>query len=548
LFHQQNTFISFLFSFFSVRFINHQNIKADMNREKQIQNIRRNKSWDIIIVGGGATGLGIAVDSATRGYKTLLLEKGDFSQGTSSRSTKLVHGGVRYLQQGNISLVLEALKERGLLIKNAPHLVKNLSFVVPNYDWWEGPFYGIGMKVYDMLAGDLGIAPSEWLSKEETIERIPTVEPEGLRGGVIYYDGQFDDARLAITLAQTAIDQGGTVLNYCPVIEIIKEKNLTTGVIAQDIESGEKFNLKSKVVINATGIFTDDIRKMDDEKSKPITVPSQGVHIVLDKSFLPGDSAIMVPHTDDGRVLFAVPWHDCVIVGTTDTPINKVDVEPVPLQEEIDFLITHAARYLTKDPRPKDVLSVFAGIRPLVKSSDDADTAALSRDHSIFISRSGLLTIAGGKWTTYRKMAEDTVNEAATLGELQSQACITEGLNLHGFKSAIDTDKHLHIYGTDKSKIEEIIKENPAYAEKLLQELPYIKAEIIWAVRIDMARTLLDVLSRRTRALILNAKASLEMAPAVVKLMSQELNKNTDWEKEQLNYYTEIAKNYLVEN
>ena len=519
-----------------------------MNRLNEFENIKKSSIWDIIIIGGGATGLGIAVDSATRGYKTMLLEKGDFAQGTSSRSTKLVHGGVRYLQQGNISLVLEALKERGLLIKNAPHLVKNLSFVVPNYDWWEGPFYGIGMKLYDMLAGDLGIAPSKWLSREETIQRIPTVEPEGLRGGVVYFDGQFDDARLAITLAQTAIDQGATVINYCPVINLTKEKGITTGVITKDIESGEEFELRSKVVINAAGIFTDEIRKMDDKKSNPITVPSQGVHIVLNKSFLPGNSAIMVPHTDDGRVLFAVPWHNCVIVGTTDTPIKDVSVEPVPLEEEIEFLLTHAARYLTKDPVPEDILSVFAGIRPLVKSSDDSDTAALSRDHSIFISRSGLLTIAGGKWTTYRKMAEDAVNEATTLGGLPSQSCITEGLNLHGFKSVTDSENHLHIYGTDKSKIDEIINEEPEYAEKLHKELPYIKAEIIWSVRNEMARTLIDVLSRRTRALILNAKACLEVAPEVVKIMSQELNKNTDWEKEQLKQFNTIALNYLPIN
>jgi glycerol-3-phosphate dehydrogenase len=523
-------------------------MKESMNRQNQSENIKKSLTWDIIIIGGGATGLGIAVDSATRGYKTLLLEKGDFTQGTSSRSTKLVHGGVRYLQQGNISLVLEALKERGLLIKNAPHLVKNLSFVVPNYDWWEGPFYGIGMKLYDMLAGDLGIAPSKWLSKEETIQRIPTVEPEGLRGGVIYFDGQFDDARLAITLAQTAIDQGATVINHCPVTNLIKDKGLIIGVRAQDNESGEKFKLNSKVVINATGIFTDEIRKMDDIKSNPITIPSQGVHIVLDKSFLPGSSAIMVPHTDDGRVLFAVPWHDRVIVGTTDTPISKVDVEPVPLKDEIEFLITHAARYLTKDPESKDILSVFAGIRPLVKSSDDADTATLSRDHSIFISRSGLMTIAGGKWTTYRKMAEDAVNEAATLGGLPPQSCITEGLNLHGFKKVSDTENPLHIYGTDKSKIEELFNESPEYKEKLHPNLPYLKGEIIWAVRHEMARTLLDILSRRTRALILNTKASLEIAPTVLKLMSKELNKNGIWKEEQLKQYINIALNYLPKN
>jgi len=518
-----------------------------MNRQNQLENIKKNIEWDIIIIGGGATGLGIAVDSATRGYKTLLLEKGDFSQGTSSRSTKLVHGGVRYLQQGNISLVLEALKERGLLIKNAPHLVKNLSFVVPNYDWWEGPFYGIGMKLYDMLAGDLGISPSKWLSTEETIKKILTVEPEGLKGGVIYYDGQFDDARLAITLAQTAIDQGGTVLNYCPVIDLIKEKKLITGVIAKDIETGENFQLKSKVVINATGIFTDDIRTMDDKKSKPITVPSQGVHIVLDKSFLPGESAIMVPHTDDGRVLFAVPWHDCVIVGTTDTPLKDVKVEPLPLKEEIDFLITHAARYLTKDPLPGDVLSVFAGIRPLVKSSDDGDTAALSRDHSIFISRSGLLTIAGGKWTTYRKMAEDAVNEASTLAGLNQKSCITEGLNLHGFKSVAEDENHLNIYGTDKTEIEEIIKENSDFAEKLHPDLPYLKAEIIWAVRNEMARTLVDVLSRRIRALILNAKASLEIASEVANLMAEELNLDENWQTKEIENFSSIAQNYLLQ-
>lgn len=518
-----------------------------MNREYQVENLKKFDIWDIIVIGGGATGLGIAVDSTTRGYKTLLLEKGDFAQGTSSRSTKLVHGGVRYLQQGNISLVMEALKERGLLIKNAPHLVKNLSFVVPNYDWWEGPFYGVGMKLYDMLAGDLGIAPSKWLSKEETIEKIPTVEPQGLRGGVIYYDGQFDDARLAITLAQTAIDQGATVINYFPVTGINKEKGIVNGVTANDLESGTEFQLNSKVVINATGIFTDDIRKMDGQKSKPIIVPSQGVHIVLDKSFLPGGSAIMVPHTDDGRVLFAVPWHDCVIVGTTDTAIKDINVEPVPLKDEIDFLITHAARYLTKDPQSKDVLSVFAGIRPLVKSSEDADTAALSRDHSIFISRSGLLTIAGGKWTTYRKMAEDAVNEAVTLAGLPAKPCITKGLNLHGFKNNTDAANYLDFYGTDKSKIEEIIKENKKFRDKLHPNLPYIKAEIIWTVRHEMARNLIDVLSRRTRALILNAKACLEIAARIVKIMSKELNKNSKWEEDQLNQFTDIAKNYILD-
>lgn len=519
-----------------------------MNRKEEIEKLKREKQWDILVIGGGATGLGIAVDAASRGYQTLLLEKGDFSQGTSSRSTKLVHGGVRYLQQGNISLVLEALRERGLLIKNAPHLVHNQSFVVPNFDWWEGPFYGIGMKLYDMLAGDLGLGPSQWLSKEETLQHIPTVETKGLRGGVIYYDGQFDDARLAITLAQTAVDQGATLLNYCPVIKLIKKNNLVSGVVAKNIDPEEEYEIHAKVVINATGVFSDELRKLDDLQSNSIIVPSQGVHLVLDKSFLPGDSAIMVPHTDDGRVLFAVPWHDRVIVGTTDTPIKNIQIEPMPLEEEINFLITHAARYLTKDPELKDVLSVFAGIRPLVKAAESKDTAALSRDHSIFISRSGLITIAGGKWTTYRKMAEDTVNEAAILAGLSPKPCITENLNLHGFRTPKELDNLLNVYGTDNSKMEKIFEESAEYKEKLHPALPYYKGEVIWAVRHEMAVTLMDVLSRRTRSLILDAQRSMDIAPVVTKLMADALNKDNNWQQKEIEKFKSIAVLYLPDN
>jgi len=324
-----------------------------MNRQTIIQELRDDTTvWDFIIIGGGATGLGSAVEAASRGYKTLLLEQHDFAKGTSSRSTKLVHGGVRYLRQGNVSLVLEALKERGLLRQNAPHLVKNLSFIVPNYDWWEGPFYGIGLKVYDKLAGDLGLGPSKNLSVKKTLKHIPTLEPEGLNGGVIYYDAQFDDARLAINLLQTLLDEDGVGINYMKVTGLMKAKNYVSGVLAKDQETGEEFELRARAVINATGIFTDSIRKMDNPEAKNLIQPSQGVHIVLDKDFQPGDSAIMVPKTDDGRVLFAVPWHDKVVVGTTDTPVDKPSLEPRAMDEEIDFLLTHAARYLTKDPEP----------------------------------------------------------------------------------------------------------------------------------------------------------------------------------------------------
>lgn len=519
-----------------------------MNRNVFLERLKsEGNTWDFIIIGGGATGLGIAVESASRGYRALLLEQGDFAQGTSSRSTKLVHGGVRYLRQGNISLVLEALRERGLLLSNAPHLVHNLSFVVPNYDWWEGPFYGIGMKLYDMLAGDLGLGPSKSLSKEQTIELIPTVEPTGLRGGVIYYDAQFDDARLAISLAQTAEDLGATVLNYMKVEKLLKNEDLVNGVIARDAETDDEYELTALAVINATGVFCDSIRRLDDPGCKSLISPSQGIHLVLDRSFLPGKSAIMVPHIDDGRVLFAVPWHERVIVGTTDTPLENVSVEPRPLAEEIDFLLTHAARYLTKDPTAPDVVSVFAGLRPLIASGDTRDTPAISRDHSLVISPSGLVTIAGGKWTTYRKMAEDTVNETAILAGLPERVSATHNLHLHGWAPSTEIEASLQVYGSDSQNIKKVFSENPLLGELLHPNLPYRKGEVIWAVREEVARTLADVLARRTRALLLDARASIDIAPEVAKLMAVELHKDDKWVANQINRYTELAKGYILD-
>lgn len=517
-----------------------------MNRNEMIARIEDNKLWDIIIIGGGATGLGIAVDSASRGYKTLLLEKGDFAQGTSSRSTKLVHGGVRYLQQGNISLVLEALKERGILRKNAPHLVHNLPFIVPNYDWWEGPFYGIGMKIYDMLAGKEGFGKSELLSKEETLKHIPTIEQEGLNGGVIYYDGQFDDSRLVINLAKTAAEQGATIINYFPVSSLTSKSGLLKGVVANDLESGKEYQLEAKVIVNATGPFTDSIRKMDDINCKPFIKPSQGVHIVLDKSFLPGDSAIMVPHTDDGRVLFAIPWHDKIIVGTTDTPIEKAEIEPTPMKEEIDFLLKHTARYLTKDPTKEDVLSVFAGIRPLVNNPEAENTAAISREHVVSISKTGLVTIAGGKWTTYRKMAEDTMEQAILVGGLEDKPCLTKGIQVHGFHKNASIFGELESYGSDAPEIQNIVYKNSALAEKLHSEMSPIAAEVVWAVREEMIVNIDDFLSRRRRSLLLNAKSSIEMAPKVAEIMMIELKKDNNWKEEQVKNYIKLAKNYIL--
>lgn len=517
-----------------------------MKREDMLQRLTpETQLWDFIIIGGGATGLGVAVDAASRGYKTLLLEQHDFAKGTSSRSTKLIHGGVRYLAQGNISLVLEALHERGLLIRNAPHLVRNQSFLVPSYDWWEGPFYGVGMKVYDLLAGKLGLGPSRMLSREETLAHIPTLEPEGLRGGVIYHDGQFDDARLAINLAQTCVEHGGCVLNYMQVLSLLKARDLICGVLTRDIETDKEYELRCRCVINATGAYSDAIRKLDDEQAASLIAPSQGVHLVLDKSFLQSESAIMVPHTDDGRVLFVVPWHERALVGTTDTPIHDLPLEPRALPEEIDFLLRHAGRYLTKDPSVHDVKSVFAGIRPLVKANDDKATAALSRDHTIVISQSGLLTIMGGKWTTYRKMAEDAVHHAALLAGLEKLPCLTENLKLHGWREESERAE-CEGYGSDAAALQKLMREDATLAQRLHENLPYRCGEVVWAVRHEMARTVEDVLARRTRALLLDARASLAVAPKIAALMAKEMKQSEAWEKQQVRDYEKVARGYAI--
>ena len=518
-----------------------------MNRDKMISEIKNSIVWDIAIIGGGATGIGTAVEAASRGYKVVLIEQSDFGIATSSRSTKLVHGGVRYLQQGNISLVLEALKERGILRRNAPHLVHDLPFIVPVYDWWEGPFYGIGLKIYDMLAGKENFGPSKRLSKEETVKYIPTVETEGLRGGVIYHDGQFDDARLLVNLAQTAVEQGATLLNYVKAVSLIKKGESLQGIISEDMESGEKYRIHARVIINATGVFTDSVRKMDDQQTQNIMTSSQGVHLVLDKSFLPGNTAIMVPHTDDGRVLFAVPWYDRTLVGTTDTYVEDYSLEPIPQEDEIKFLLKHAARYLTKDPQRSDVKSVFAGLRPLVKSSNkDHDTASISRDHVITISRSGLISISGGKWTTYRKMAEDVVEQAIVLGGLAETASITKTLRVHGYQNNSKNYGFLSVYGSDAHEIDVLLNENPEYNERLHPDHNIRKGEIIWAARKEMARKVEDFLARRTRLLLLDAKASIEVAPIAANMMAKELKRDKKWIKNQIESYSKLAKNYLL--
>jgi glycerol-3-phosphate dehydrogenase len=417
--------------------------------------------------------------------------------------------------------------------------VRNQSFIVPNYDWWEGPFYGVGMKVYDMLAGKLGFGKSKVLSLEKTMEAIPTIEPGGLRGGVIYHDGQFDDSRLAINLAQTAADNGGILINYMKVTGLMKSNDMIDGVKVKDMLSGEEYSINGRVVINATGAFTDTLLKMDDKNAESIISPSQGIHLVLDKHFLPGDSAIMVPHTDDGRVLFAVPWHGKVVVGTTDTPVDTPDLEPIALEEEIEFVLKHAKQYLTGNPTRKDVRSVFAGLRPLVKADGATGTASLSRDHTLIISLTGLVTITGGKWTTYRKMAQDVVDQASTVAGLNRRDCITETLRIHGWLKSVNTEEPLHYYGSDRLAINKLIEEKPELGRPLHERLPYLKAEVVWAVRNEMAMTIEDVLSRRTRALLLDARASVEIAPEVAGLMAQEAGFDAAWQQQQVKEYTD---------
>ena len=525
----------------------HQNLF--FNRNLSLTTLTEVDIWDVIIVGGGATGLGTALDAASRGFKTLLLEQSDFAKGTSSRSTKLIHGGVRYLAQGRITLVYEALKERGLLLKNAPHLVKTQAFIIPCYGWWDLMKYLIGLKIYDRMAGKYKLGRSTRLSKEKVLELLPGIKAKGLKGGVEYFDGQFDDARLAVNIAQTCAEQGGTLLNYVQVKGLTKSSDgKINGVIALDLESKSDFKLKARAVVNAAGVFVDDILDMDSPGRKPLVKASQGVHLVVNKSFLKTEKAIMIPRTADGRVLFAVPWQDHIILGTTDTPLANYSLEPAPLREEIDFILQTVAKYLVKAPSRKDVLSVYAGLRPLAATENNSKrTKEISRSHKIFISNSGLITITGGKWTTYRKMAEDTVNRIIEVAGLKPIQCITADIKIHGFPdNQIDAD--FSIYGDDKKHIAAIIISDPELAKKLHQNMPYIQAEVIWAVRNEMARTVEDVLARRLRVLFLNAMVAIEMAPKVASLMARELNLKIGWEEEQIKLFTELAKRYLLKS
>jgi glycerol-3-phosphate dehydrogenase len=514
----------------------------------------RSVLWDVIVIGGGATGLGAAVEAASRGHRTVLVEAEDFAKGTSSRSTKLIHGGVRYLRQGRIGMVRQSLRERERLLQNAPHVVHSLDFVLPTWRRGERSIYYAGLRAYDLLAGRLISGRARHLSRSETCDRLSTLRSDGLRGGVLYSDGQFDDARLAITLAATAADLGAVLANYVPVVRLIRTQQRITGVIVRDAESGSELELKGRVVLNATGVFAEDILRMDSDSQQsaaahdhPRVVPSQGSHLVVDASFLPGSNALMIPKTDDGRVLFAIPWHGKVLLGTTDLAVKSITREPRPLHSEIEYLLEHAGRYLKRCPGESDIRSRFAGLRPLVGARiGTSPTSTLSREHEIYAAPSGLITVIGGKWTTYRQMGEELINRAEAIGGLARRQSITATLKLHGCPAETNTAivQSENVYGNDAAEIEALIRETPELAKRLHPELPYRAADVIWAARHEMARTIEDVLARRTRALFLDAQAALAAATFVGELLQGELQRSADWKADQVQRFSEIAAGY----
>ncbi|WP_018611532.1 glycerol-3-phosphate dehydrogenase/oxidase [Segetibacter koreensis] len=514
-------------------------------RDFLLNKVKSKTSWDVIVIGGGASGLGIALDAANRGYSTLLLEQSDIAKGTSSRSTKLIHGGVRYLANGDLRLVYDALHERGILQHNAAHLVKKQSFVIPCYTLLSKIKYYFGLKLYDLLSGSYSLGKSEALSHDEVTRLFPGLKAEGLVGGVKYYDAQFDDARLAVNLAQTCVEQGGVVLNYFEVTGLVKKDRRIQGVTAKDIETGKEYTFLSKVVVNATGVFVDNILRMDVPEKKPMVKPSQGIHIVIKRSFLNGECALMIPETADGRVLFAIPWQEHILVGTTDTPIDEYSMEPQALDKEVKFILDTIKQYLKHPPGEEDILSVFAGLRPLAAPADNlVKTKEISRSHKLFVSDSGLVTITGGKWTTYRKMAEDTVKKIIEVGKLPKVECNTKNLKICG-STEIYTNSHLNVYGDKEKNILELVKELPFLEKKLITTLPYMEAEVVWAVRFEMARTVEDVLARRLRILFLDAKAAIEAAPRVAELLQMELNYDENWKSNQIIQFNKVAANYL---
>lgn len=520
-----------------------------MNRKTILSTIDQTNQhgFDVAIIGGGATGLGCALDAAARGFRTVLVEMDDFGKGTSSKSTKLVHGGVRYLEQGNVFLVREALVERGRLLKNAPHLVHDLRFVIPSYSLLKSPYFLTGLTLYDLLAGRRSFGGSRWLNREKVLEELPNVRQEGLKNGILYHDGQFDDTRLIVSILRSFQNHGGMALNYARVSGFLKNNSgQLTGLQCLDRETDTPFDIRSKVVVNATGVFSEGLQNMDSGNDTDTITPSQGSHLVLDSSFLGGRSAMMIPKTPDGRVLFALPWHGHTLLGTTDVATDVVTNDPKVGQQEVDFMLETAGRYLEKKPRHDDILSIFAGLRPLVSDGSGKKTGSISRSHRVSVSSSGLVSIMGGKWTTYRKMAEDTITKAMNVGGLSNRPCKTKDLVLQGGgKSEEKPLPHFEMYGSDAPALHQLEQGDSRLAENIHPRLPYRMSEVAWACRHEMARTVEDVLARRTRMLFLDAQAAMASAVKVAELMKDLLEKDDEWSDGQVRAFRDLAKDYL---
>ncbi|MCX2683037.1 glycerol-3-phosphate dehydrogenase/oxidase [Campylobacter sp. MIT 21-1685] len=513
-----------------------------MKRDEGFLRLKENNNFDVIIIGGGATGSALAFDSASRGYKTLLLEAYDFAKGTSSRSTKLLHGGVRYLAQANFSLVREALRERNRFFNNAPHLCKQQNFIIPNEGITEALYYYLGLKLYDMLAGKFNFKKTSFLNKIELNAKLLGLDRTKFNYGISYTDGRFDDARMALSLIQSAYEYKALVLNYSLVTNLLKdEQGYIKGLIFEDLIHQQEFEVYSKCVINATGVFASNILKMD--KSSNDLVLSQGVHIVLDKEFFPNEYALMIPKTEDGRVLFIIPWYDKLLLGTTDTEVKKLSYEPKAFEEEIDFILNEAYKMLVKKPQRSDIKSVFVGLRPLIKSSAK-ESKKLSRSHKIELHSSRLIDISGGKYTTIRAMAEQCIQKAIKWGLLESKVCKTKNLKLIFYDEKMQFDERLSVYGTQATKIKEL--EKTKLAKKIHPEYPYTYAQVFHALEEEMAQNVEDILARRIRLLFIDAKACIECAKEVNDFVAQYFK----WDKQRtdraLAEFLSLARKYQI--
>lgn len=501
--------------------------------------------FDVIVIGGGATGLGVAVESVTRGYRTLLLEAYDYGKGTSSKSTKLVHGGIRYLANFDFALVKEGLEERYYFLNNAPHVAKKQSYLIPFHGFFEKVKYSLGIALYDKFAKNKKIGKSRFLSKKQMLSQAPQINLRGLSGGAIYYDGVFDDTRMLVTLLRTFEEQGGVAFNYHPVTDFTYQGNRINGVKVLNSLQDQQLEFSAKVVINATGTLTDILLNKAEPQLQHKTISvAQGTHLVFDKAIFNSPHCLVIPETSDGRILFVSPWHDKIIVGTTDVPIEQPSIEPVAQPAEIAFILETLNRYTAKPVTKEQVRSVFCGQRPLVCDPTEKATKKISRKHEILETANGLISIVGGKWTIYRRMGEDTINYAVQRNYLPASQSVTQNFKLFGYSTSV-LESVLSVYGSQADAILTIQKQTANFA-KIHPDLPYLQAEVIYQVREEHAKTVEDVLARRTHAVLLDAKAARQSAKLVAQLMATELDCDEVWVERQVQAFENFITAYII--